>query len=127
MSAKKPAVEVHKFGGASLADGAAYRHAVAIVKGRPGAPVVVVSAPGGITDVLLGLATRAVAGERGEKIDRDVATLRARYQTIASGAIVSAKAGGGAAKGGRLPPRASPPRSTVRSTSWRRCCPAWPR
>jgi aspartokinase/homoserine dehydrogenase 1 len=92
MSVKKPVVEVHKFGGASLADGAAYRHAVAIVKGRPDAPVVVVSAPGGITDLLLGLATRAVAGERGAAIDRDVEALRARYQTIARAAVGGANA-----------------------------------
>ena len=45
MSAKKTVVEVHKFGGASLGDGAAFRHAVSIVKGRPGPCVVVVSAP----------------------------------------------------------------------------------
>jgi aspartokinase/homoserine dehydrogenase 1 len=97
MSVKKPVVEVHKFGGASLADGAAYRHAVAIVKGRPDAPVVVVSAPGGITDLLLGLATRAVAGERGAAIDRDVAALRARYQTIAKAATSGGKGAAGAA------------------------------
>ena len=96
MAAKKTVVEVHKFGGASVADGAAYRHAVGIVKGHPGAPVVVVSAPGGITDALLGLATRAVAGERGPKIDRDVAELRARYQTIAKAAM-GGKGGAGAA------------------------------
>ena len=95
MAAKKTVVEVHKFGGASVADGAAYRHAVGIVKGHPGAPVVVVSAPGGITDALLGLATRAVAGERGPKIDRDVADLRARYQTIAKAAM-GGKSGAGA-------------------------------
>ncbi|HEY7372873.1 MAG TPA: bifunctional aspartate kinase/homoserine dehydrogenase I [Polyangia bacterium] len=97
MSVKKPVVEVHKFGGASLADGAAYRHAVSIVKGRPDAPVVVVSAPGGITDALLGLATRAVAGERGAPIDRDVAALRARYQTIAKAAVAGGKASARAA------------------------------
>src|SRR5262245_32726233 len=96
MAAKKQIIEVHKFGGASLADGAAYRHAVTIVKARPGAPVVVVSAPGGITDALLGLATRAVAGESGPKINADVAALRARYQTIAQAAI----AGGGKASAG---------------------------
>src|SRR6185436_7170635 len=95
MAAKKTVVEVHKFGGASVADGAAYRHAVTIVKGHPGAPVVVVSEPGGITDALLGLATRAVAGERGPKIDRDVADLRARYQTIAKAAM-GGKSGAGA-------------------------------
>src|SRR5262252_8755084 len=102
MSAKKPVVEVHKFGGASLADGDAYRHAVAIVKGRPDAPVVVVSAPGGITDALLGLATRAVAGERGAALDRDVAALRARYHTIARAAVggANAKAAVAGGKGG---------------------------
>ena len=46
MSAKKTVVEVHKFGGASLGDGAAFRHAVSIVKGRPGPCVVVVSGAG---------------------------------------------------------------------------------
>jgi len=97
MSAKKPVVEVHKFGGASLADGAAYRHAVSIVKGRPDAPVVVVSAPGGITDALLGLATRAVAGERGAAIDRGVDTLRARYHEIARAAVGKSRGGAGAA------------------------------
>jgi aspartokinase/homoserine dehydrogenase 1 len=95
MAAKKTVVEVHKFGGASLADGGAYRHAVSIVKDHPGAPAVVVSAPGGITDALLGLATRAVAGEKGPKIDRDVAALRARYQTIAKAAM-GGKGGAGA-------------------------------
>ncbi|HMF40570.1 MAG TPA: aspartate kinase [Polyangia bacterium] len=99
MSAKKPVVEVHKFGGASLADGDAYRHAVAIVKGRADAPVVVVSAPGGITDALLGLATRAVAGERGATIDRDVAALRARYQKIAKAAVAGGKKGAASAVG----------------------------
>ena len=97
MVARKQDVEVHKFGGASLDDGAAYRRAVAIVKGRPGAPVVVVSAPAGITDILLGLATRAVAGEKGGKIGRDVAALRARYQRIARDAAGAGK--GNAAAG----------------------------
>jgi aspartokinase len=89
MSAKKTVIEVHKFGGASLGDGAAFRHAVAIVQGRSAAPVVVVSAPAGITDVLLGLATRAVAGDKGsrEALDRDVAELRKRYHTIATAAV----------------------------------------
>src|SRR6185503_16015095 len=62
-----------------------------------GAPVVVVSAPGGITDVLLALATRAVAGEKGGKIGRDVAALRARYQKIAREAAGAGK--GSAATG----------------------------
>src|SRR4029079_13082023 len=87
MSGKKAAVEVHKFGGASLADGAAFRHAVSIVQGRrDGASVVGVSAPGGITDVVLGLATRAVAGDT-SGLTRDVDALRKRYQTIARDAL----------------------------------------
>ena len=72
---KKLSVEVHKFGGASLADGAAFRHAVDIVAGRRGPAVVVVSAPAGVTDLLLGMATRARGGEDAE-LDREVQALR---------------------------------------------------
>src|SRR5262247_1049707 len=86
MSVKKADIEVHKFGGASLGDGVAFRHAVTIVQGRRAAPVVVVSAPAGITDVLLGLATRAVAGDRSERpaLERDVEALRKRYHAVAT-------------------------------------------
>jgi len=89
MSGKKTTVEVHKFGGASLGDGTAFRHAVTIVQGRRAAPVVVVSAPAGITDVLLGLATRAVAGDRSERpaLERDVEALRKRYHAVATEAV----------------------------------------
>src|SRR4051812_768270 len=80
MAAKKTSVEVHKFGGASVGDGAAYRHAVSIVRGRRAAPVVVVSAPAGITDALLGLATRAVGGDNG--LAGEVEALRKRYHAI---------------------------------------------
>ena len=108
MSAKKAIIEIHKFGGASLGDGAAFRHAVTIVQGRRAAPVVVVSAPAGITDVLLGLATRAVAGDSGGRaaLERDVAELRRRYHAIAraavGGAIARAAVGG---PGGKTPQR----------------------
>src|SRR4029078_232212 len=44
---EKDTVEVHKCGGASLSDGAAFRHAVTIVSGRPGPQAVVVAAPAG--------------------------------------------------------------------------------
>src|SRR5262245_6173022 len=96
MGAKKTVVEVHKFGGASLSDGAAFRHAVIIVQGRRAAPVVVVSAPAGITDVLLGLATRAVAGDRSGRaaLESDVEALRERYHQIAAVAV-GGKAGEG--------------------------------
>ncbi|HVZ87516.1 MAG TPA: aspartate kinase [Polyangia bacterium] len=81
MSAKKLGVEVHKFGGASLADAAAFRRVVQIVKGRKGPRVAVVSAPAGVTDTLLGLATRAAAGDATSGAP-EVETLRARYLEI---------------------------------------------
>lgn len=80
------ALEVHKFGGASLADASSYRHAVDIIKGRGAPCVVVVSAPAGVTDVLLGLARRAAAGEA-EGLERDTEALRKRYQDIARAAV----------------------------------------
>src|SRR5438270_1999081 len=55
---------IHKFGGASLADAAAIRHAVGIVRAqRPDALVVVVSAMGGVTDALLDGAAHAARGD----------------------------------------------------------------
>src|SRR5260221_12083233 len=97
MSTKPPrkskatALEVHKFGGASLADAAAYRHAAQIVKGRGAPCVVVVSAPAGVTDALLGLARRAAAGEQ-QGLERDTEALRARYRDIARAAVGSESA-----------------------------------
>lgn len=58
-----PPLEVHKFGGASLADAAAIRHAVAIIRDRAFPRVVVVSAMAGVTDLLLGVAAAARAGD----------------------------------------------------------------
>jgi bifunctional aspartokinase / homoserine dehydrogenase 1 len=77
---------VHKFGGASLSDAAAFRRAVQIVKGRAGPLAVVVSAPAGVTDVLLSLAVRAAAGD-GDSCTREVESLRARYTDILRGAV----------------------------------------
>jgi len=55
---------VHKFGGASLADGTAFQQAVAIVERHADRPsVVVVSAMAGVTDALLAIALRAKAGD----------------------------------------------------------------
>src|SRR6185312_7643119 len=79
-NAKKLSVEVHKFGGASLADGAAFRRVVEIIAGRQGPRVAVVSAPAGVTDLLLGLAGRATGGETG--LDGEVAELNSRYLEI---------------------------------------------
>ncbi|HVZ75224.1 MAG TPA: aspartate kinase [Polyangia bacterium] len=90
------AIEVHKFGGASLADAASYRHAVEIIRGRGARCAVVVSAPAGVTDVLLGLARRAAAGEADEAgLARDTEALRTRYRDIARAAVGSDKAAAG--------------------------------
>jgi len=56
--------QIHKFGGASLADAAAISHAVGIVQAqRPEPLVVVVSAMSGVTDALLDGAARAARGD----------------------------------------------------------------
>jgi aspartokinase/homoserine dehydrogenase 1 len=56
-------LEVWKFGGASLADAAAVRNAVSLVRAHRGPLVVVVSALAGVTDLLLEGARRSAAGE----------------------------------------------------------------
>jgi bifunctional aspartokinase / homoserine dehydrogenase 1 len=60
---RRPRLEVWKFGGASLADAAAVRHAVSLVRAHRGPLVVVVSALAGVTDLLLDGARRSVGGE----------------------------------------------------------------
>ena len=60
---RRPPLEVWKFGGASVADAAAVRNAVALVSTHRGPLVVVVSALAGVTDALLDGARRAVAGD----------------------------------------------------------------
>ncbi len=84
-NARRLGIEIHKFGGASLADAAAFRRVVEIVKTRTQPRIVVVSAPAGVTDILLGLATRAAAGD-GDGGAQEVAGLRARYLDILRGA-----------------------------------------
>ncbi len=86
MSAKRPIVEVHKFGGASLTDAASYKNAVGIIRKRQGLRAIVVSAPAGITDALLGLAGRAVAGKAAD-LEKDAGALRARYRKLAQGLV----------------------------------------
>jgi aspartokinase/homoserine dehydrogenase 1 len=63
MARAKSTLQIHKFGGASLADTAAVRRAVGLVRGIPGPAVVVVSAMSGVTDQLLTLATAAGRGD----------------------------------------------------------------
>ena len=88
-TSKRPAPEIHKFGGASLADATAFRHAVEIVRGRPGPRVVVCSAPSGVTDSLLGMAKLARGGQDAGLAAQSIA-LRRRYLTIL-GALVPGK------------------------------------
>jgi bifunctional aspartokinase / homoserine dehydrogenase 1 len=71
------APQVHKFGGASLADSTAVRHAVEIIQSyRPEATIVVVSAMAGVTDALLEVARQAGSGD-----ERTVASLSAQLRS----------------------------------------------
>jgi aspartokinase/homoserine dehydrogenase 1 len=60
---RRPRLEVWKFGGASIADAAAVRRAVSLVRAHRGPLVVVVSALAGVTDLLLDGGRRSAAGE----------------------------------------------------------------
>jgi aspartokinase/homoserine dehydrogenase 1 len=84
--------QVYKFGGASLADAAAMRQAIAIVGAAPGGRLVtVVSALAGVTDQLLEMAARAVAGDEAG-VDAAVAGLRRRHLAVARGIVREAAA-----------------------------------
>ena len=74
---------IHKLGGASLADAAAIRHAVALLRSRPRPIVVVVSAMGGVTDALLEGARHAAAGDEGA-LARVASELEARHLAVAN-------------------------------------------
>src|SRR5436190_13488790 len=73
---------VMKFGGSSVADATAIGRVAAIVaaeRGRGRAPVVVVSALGGVTDRLLALAEAARTGSGRAEIEEALTTLRRRH------------------------------------------------
>src|SRR5213595_3057723 len=89
--------QIHKFGGASLADAAAIGHAVRIVQAqRPEPLVVVVSAMSGVTDALLDGAARAArgdaslvpAGARLEELLRLIGEAFAELEQVAGGLSV---------------------------------------
>jgi len=82
MPRPSPQLEVHKFGGASLADPQAVRHAVGLIRDRPGPRILVVSAMAGVTDMLLEAALRARAGDVAAA-QRSAALLRERHQSAA--------------------------------------------
>jgi aspartokinase/homoserine dehydrogenase 1 len=74
---------VHKFGGASLADSAAVRHAVDIIRRHRAEPtVVVVSAMAGTTDALLAVAEQAGSGDA-RAVAPLIARLRLRHAEVA--------------------------------------------
>jgi aspartokinase/homoserine dehydrogenase 1 len=85
------ALEVHKFGGASLADPPALRHALQIVARTRSAPrVVVVSAMAGVTDALLEVARSAGSADEAAVralIDR----LRSRHTEVAGALLPAAR------------------------------------
>ncbi len=83
--------QIHKFGGASLADGPAIARAVAIVQAqRPARLVVVVSALAGVTDALLDIAAHAVRGEE-DSVRAAAATLHARHAAAARALLSGAQ------------------------------------
>src|SRR5450432_37274 len=83
MSQRARRPQIHKFGGASLADATAVRHAVALIVGHRAEPtVVVLSAMAGVTDALLDVAKRAVIGDVAGAL-RESARLRARHVDVA--------------------------------------------
>ncbi len=83
MPRSRRAPQVHKFGGASLADSAAVRHAVEIIQSYRREPtVIVVSAMAGATDALLAVAHQAGSGDE-RTIASLIAQLRARHAEVA--------------------------------------------
>ncbi len=83
---------VHKFGGASLADAAAVRHAISILAEQPPGPaVVVVSAMAGVTDALLQLGQQALAAGQDQKalaaMAAAVGALRSRHEQVAQAVV----------------------------------------
>src|SRR3954467_13432764 len=82
MPRHRRAPSVHKFGGASLADSAAVRHAIEIIGSyRPEPTAVVVSAMAGVTDALLEVARQAVDGDEGT-VSSLIGQLRLRHAEV---------------------------------------------
>jgi aspartokinase/homoserine dehydrogenase 1 len=77
-------LEVWKFGGASLADAGAIQRAAALIAEHKGPLIVVASALGGITDLLIGGAQRAAAGSADETASRASVFLQRHRQAVKS-------------------------------------------
>jgi len=87
----RQSIEVYKFGGASLANAAAMRHALDIVTlPRRSRTAVVVSAMAGVTDALIALTDAAETGDQRD-IDTDVAILHRMHRDVATGIVSGAK------------------------------------
>ena len=83
--------QIHKFGGASLADGPAIARAVAIIQTqRPARLVVVVSALAGVTDALLDIAAHAVRGNE-DAVRAGAAELHERHAAAARALLSGAQ------------------------------------
>src|SRR3954447_4871163 len=77
------APQVHKFGGASLADSAAVQHAIELIRSFGREPtIVVVSAMAGVTDALLEVARQAGQGDQ-RSVAALIAQLRSRHAEVA--------------------------------------------
>lgn len=81
-ASQSPPLQIHKFGGASLSDVAAVRHAAAIIAGLKGPRLVVASAMAGVTDALLTGATRAAEGDA-DALHKAASALRTRHSEAA--------------------------------------------
>lgn len=81
MKSSAPALTVHKFGGAALADAAAIQRVTVIIGGAQGHKVVVASAMFGVTDDLLSLARQAVVNEN---VQITLDALRQRHRAVLS-------------------------------------------
>jgi aspartokinase/homoserine dehydrogenase 1 len=76
------ALEIWKFGGASLADTAAIQRAAALIAKHPGPLVIVASALAGVTDMLLDGANEAASGN-GTHADKSAADFLRRHRQVA--------------------------------------------
>ena len=79
-------LHIHKFGGASLVDAAAVRHAASLVARERGPRLVVASAMAGVTDALLAGAARAAEGD-GDGLRETAALLRTRHVEAANALV----------------------------------------
>lgn len=75
---------VMKFGGTSVGDARRVRESARIALSRPGARLLVVSACGGVTNLLLDAARSAARGDR-EAVAACVADIHARHKNVLSG------------------------------------------